>query len=143
MDNTTLYGYVYTDNSTKEKCVGIYEGIYMSTNYPFVRLVATLNLTQRFFYKNRKTQKKIKTIEDDSIVLTNKAMLKKLDTLLADLGHNEDFQRQVKTKVMNISNTRNIKTYECTLHRYIRHCNEFPHTQIPFSAYLANAEVPF
>jgi hypothetical protein len=143
MNNTTLYGYVYKDDLTREQCVGIYEGIYMSTNYSFVRLVATLNLPERFFYKNRKTQKKIKTIEDDSIVLTNKIMLKKLDILLADLGHNEDFRTQVKKKVMYISNNHNIKTYECISDRYFRHWYAFPDTQIPYSTYLANARIAF
>jgi hypothetical protein len=112
MQPQILYGYLYTDEENGDRRMVIYEGIINTRNYPVVRHLGNVNITQRFFLKFRKFPRKIENIENNTILLNDNKQLRPIQDILLELGYQQDFIDLVRNIVNNSSNDKKVMTHE-------------------------------
>jgi hypothetical protein len=118
MEANILYGYSYIDHTNGDRWLTIYEGIHMPTtptntrNYPIVRFLGNVNITQRFFLKHRKFPRKIESIENNILVLNDNKNLQTIQNILNEMGYQQDFIDLLRNAVINSSNDKKVMNYE-------------------------------
>ncbi len=124
MDTQILYGYSYTDDTTGDNRMTIYQGIEIPTirrTYSVVRHLGNVNITQRYFLKSRKFPRKIERIENEVLFLNDTTSLRTIQDILLVLGYQQDFIDVVRNTVVTAANNKAISTHErCKdrIHRY-------------------------
>jgi hypothetical protein len=128
MDNLSLYVSYYQDNesydfripeynhvATGDKSIAIYRGIYQpntelnNRDYPIVKRIGNVNLTDRTFKKYAKFPQKVIIEEGDSVTISYNEKLRLITPLLTENGFTPEFINEVINAVLTKSEDANMK----------------------------------
>jgi len=118
MDNLSLYVAYY--ECITDKCINVYRGIYLpntplnNRNYPIIKKLGKVNLTQRTFRKYVKHLLKVVTepyfySEEDDSITTNDEEFRPITPVLTENGFTPEFINEVINTILTKSEDKSMK----------------------------------
>ena len=118
MDNLSLYVAYY--ECITDKCIDVYRGIYQpntplnTRNYPIIKNLGKVNLTQRTFRKYVKHLLKLVTepyfySEEDDSITTNDEEFRPIIPVLTENGFTPEFINEVINTILTKSEDKSMK----------------------------------
>ena len=120
MDNLSLY--VAYHECITDKCIYVYRGIYQpntplnTRNYPIIKNLGKVNLTQRTFRKYAKHLLKLVTepyfySEEDDSITTNDEEFRPIIPVLTENGFTPEFINEVINTILTKSEDKSMKLH--------------------------------